>query len=64
MHELFVTGRALVNASCPKLALSLATFRGGYREPVKDVFDAARYPTERAAAWQSTVPVKAHVWGR
>ena len=64
MHELFVTGRALVSTNCPKLALSLATFRGGYREPVKDMFDAARYPTERAAAWQSTVPVKAHVWGR
>ncbi len=64
LHELFVTGRALVHPNCEAFIEALTKFRGGWREPCKDAFDAGRYPVERAALWQRTVPVRANVWGR
>lgn len=46
MNNLFGSGRARVHPRCVRLIKSLENFAGDRRDPLKDVLDAARYPTE------------------
>lgn len=46
MNGLFGAGRATVHPRCQRLIQSFETFAGDRRDPVKDILDAARYPTE------------------
>jgi hypothetical protein len=49
MNGLFGAGRAYVHPRCERLIKSIETFAGDRRDPVKDILDAARYPTELLA---------------
>jgi phage terminase large subunit-like protein len=46
MRGLFGSGRAKVNSRCVRFIIACERFAGDSRDPVKDILDAGRYPTE------------------
>lgn len=61
MNGLFASDRATVHPRCVKLIESMEKFAGDKRDKVKDILDAARYPTELLVRPSAVAPVtRAH----